>query len=197
MADCHDINADLARQLLIYDPSTGFLTWKPRTPDMFMTKAAEDSLRVCSCWNSKYAGKQAGSIDARGYVITSIKFCREGHRYSSICKAHRLAWLIMTGSWPALDIDHIDGNRLNNKWDNIRQANQSENSQNRIKRKDNTSGFVGVHRNHKNHKWVSRIFSRGKYTYLGEYDTPEEASKAYCEAKMTIHTFQPTLREQT
>lgn len=81
-------------------------------------------------------GRPTGRVN-KGYVQISIK--------SRLYSAHRLAWLYMTGEWPALEIDHRDGNALNNSWSNLRLATRGQNCQNCKVRKDNSTGAKGVY----------------------------------------------------
>ena len=97
------LTAEYVRSILSYDEETGLFTWKVNR-------------RKVRC-----AGKRAGSY-SKGYIKISIH--ERGHF------AHRLAWLVMTGSFPEGDIDHIDGNRSNNRWANLREASASQNLMN-------------------------------------------------------------------
>ena len=107
-------------------------------------------------WNTKYAGKVAGSPRGTGgWVYTVIKINRQGYL------AHILAWLLMTGVWPKLSIDHINRNGLDNRWANLREATVAQQAQNR-------------RRNSKLPKGVRRL--RNRYiAVLGSFETPEEA----------------------
>lgn len=78
-----------------------------------------------------------------------------------------------------LEVDHIDGNRLNNQKSNLRLANSSQNKMNRGARSDNLSGFKGVSLHKKTNKWTSRIMIDGKYKHLGLFKTKEEAATVY------------------
>lgn len=82
-------------------------------------------------------------------------------------------------------VDHIDGNGLNNRRDNLRLATNSQNHHNISKRSDNKSGYKGVC--YSGGKWVAQINVSGKQTYLGRFDTPENAYEAYCEAAKKYH----------
>lgn len=107
--------------------------------------------------------------------------------------AHRVAWAMETGNWPAHDIDHIDGDRANNKWLNLREATRSENMQNlRAPFPSNKAGLLGAHKLSKKHKlpWCSRIKVGKKSVYLGSFETPEAAHAAYLSAKVKFHPFQ-------
>lgn len=125
-------------------------------------------------------GKVAGSLDRNGYVRIGL----DNKRY----QAHRVAFVIMTGEWPTQDIDHIDGDKSNNSWSNLRQVTEKINSQN-IKRayKTNKLGILGVQYRSKLNKYVADICIDGVTKYLGLYKTSEEASKAYLEAKRKYH----------
>ncbi len=114
-------------------------------------------------------GQKAGYTNPRGYVIIKIDYTEY--------LAHRLAWLYMTGNWPENEIDHIDGNPSNNKWDNLRAATGTQNQGNRKISKNNTSGYKGVVR-HTN-KWQAQIYFKSKIVYLGRFNTKKEAALAY------------------
>lgn len=122
----------------------------------------------------------AGSLTPNGYLRIRVD-CD-----TYLC--HRLAWFYMTGKWPEHYIDHIDGNRSNNRWDNLRQATTSQNHQNKIKRKNTITGLKGVTRNLPSKKWRNpppfraTIVLKGKSKCLGNFHTAEDAHKAYREA---------------
>lgn len=84
--------------------------------------------------------------------------------------------------WPNYILDHIDGNRANNKLSNLREATQSQNCANAKLRSNNTSGFKGVYYHPKTGKWKSQIKKDGVSRHLGLFPTPEEAHKAYVKA---------------
>ena len=147
-------------ELLIYDPDTGHFT------------------RRIARGNSP-AGAVAGNVHPRGYVLIAI----DGRDY----RAHRLAWLYMTGEMPCGDVDHRDGNPGNNRWANLRDVSHRVNGENqRRPHRNNKSGFLGVHR-HKNGGFVASIRVAGKFHYLGCFDTPQDASHAYVKAKRRLH----------
>jgi hypothetical protein len=100
--------------------------------------------------------------------------------------AHRLAWLYVTGNWPEDQIDHVNGQRNDNRFCNLREATNIQNSHNR-RYAGNKSGFQGVRR--ENSKWLAEIKVRYKPIRLGLFDTPEEAYVAYCEAKQLYHSY--------
>lgn len=145
------LTAERLRELLHYDPVTGVFTWKVTISHLA-------------------AGSVAGSIGPNGYVRIMI-----GRRSY---KAHRLAFLYMTGSFPPGDVDHRDTNKANNKWNNLRPATRSQNVCNGKLRSDSRSGVKGVSWNTSHRKWTAYIQTDGKRRYLGWFETIEEAAEA-------------------
>lgn len=133
-------------------------------------------------WGEIPAGTTVGGLDDMGYVRITIG---RGRRY----RAHRLAWFYVTGEWPIGDIDHIDGNRSNNCFANLRAVSRQVNLQNRKKRNplNTKSGLIGAVWSEAAKRWTSRIRAGGKLVYLGLFDTPEEAHNAYVAAKRRLH----------
>ena len=121
----------------------------------------------------------AGGIDPKGY--------RRIYIYGKSYKAHRLIWLHQYGEWPAHDIDHIDGDKLNNRIDNLREATHAENQHNTGASRNNTSGYKGVHWFKEKKKWQVRIQSSGKPLHLGYFDSAEAGHEAYREAAIRLH----------
>lgn len=171
-----------------YDPDTGLMSFKERDKREFANKAlyTRHKLRV---------GKVAGSPNNDGYVKVHI----DGVYYS----AHRVAWLIMTGElvkYPDFEIDHINGNRADNRWANLRKVTKSENQRNGSKRVNNTSGVHGVNwkpvYNSKpdDGRWVARIWNGPRHVYLGSFRTLHEAAIARKAAERVLG-FTGTERE--
>ena len=160
-----DLTAARLRELIHYDADTGAIT------------ALQDSV----CGKGRVivqAGQQLGRQNGNGYLLITV--CSKDYR------AHRLAWLYMHGYMPRLQIDHINGIRSDNRLANLRQADQSLNSQNlRAARSDSKTGLLGVVPNRK--RWSAQIGFAGKTTHLGTFDTPEIAHKAYLDAKRRLH----------
>lgn len=94
---------------------------------------------------------------------------------------------VILGEPKDLDVDHIDGNGLNNRKCNLRKATKSQNMHNQGVRRSNTSGFKGVSWRESRNKWVAQICLKGKVKYLGMFDTPEDAYSAYCDASQKLH----------
>lgn len=115
--------------------------------------------------------EKIGYINDKGYLLISVL----NKRY----RAHRLAWLYMTGKMPVDQIDHINLNRLDNRFCNLRECNNEENNRNSRKKSTNTSGFRGVHFNKQTNKWQARARVNGKRHHIGLFNSAEEAGIAY------------------
>jgi hypothetical protein len=85
----------------------------------------------------------------------------------------------MTGKWPSDEIDFIDGNPMNNKWSNLREASRGQNKQNSRCPRNNKTGFKGVVKRARGGRYEANIFVNGQTIYLGHFDTPELANNAY------------------
>jgi hypothetical protein len=101
------------------------------------------------------------------------------YRYINISRknylTHRLVFLLETKRWPKGEIDHIDGNTLNNAFTNLREVSSAENHKNRRKQTNNTSGCNGVSWDTERCLWVSQIQVSGKNIHLGRFRTIEQA----------------------
>lgn len=117
--------------------------------------------------NKNLIGKIAGSITPQGYK----KICFKNKYYY----CHRLAFLFMTGSFPKLIVDHIDANKFNNSWGNLRDASYQDNARYRGLNKNNTSGHTGVIFNKHINKWVAQVMINNKFKAIGRYDDKENA----------------------
>jgi len=152
------------KEFLSYNANTGLFVWKDRDRIWFKTDLSYNA------WNGKHAGNVAGSVARQrhaDYVVITI--------HDKAYKAHRLAWLYIHGKMPDNQIDHIDGNGLNNRESNLRDVNCSENGKNRSLQKNSTSGVLGVvYKNNKN-KWDARIYINKRQKHLGSYDDFFEA----------------------
>lgn len=119
-------------------------------------------------------GEVAGHKSKKGYVVIKIN--------ENAYKAHRLAWLYVTGKWPEDQIDHKNHVRHDNRWKNLREATNAANQQNRNRpRKDNGIGLMGVSRNRSGFKATIQI-------HLGTFSSKKAAHAAYLKAKRELHT---------
>jgi hypothetical protein len=101
-------------------------------------------------------------------------------------KAHRLAWLFMTGEWPADQIDHINCDKLDNRWCNLRPANNSQNHMNAGPRSNNSSGVPGVSWDRWKGRWQVRITKDYKNLHIGYFDDFSAARAARVEAEARV-----------
>ena len=164
MKDKLVLSQEILKALLHYDPETGILKW-----------AKNVGFKIKS-------GSIAGYKDKDGYISLKIN----GKEY----KAHRLAWLYMTGQMPKNMIDHKNTIKTDNWFDNLREATNGQNQQNQIKPKShNTTGFLGVSLDKTGGKYRAQIAVDGKQKRLGYFTDPKEASKAYLEAKQKYHAY--------
>lgn len=152
-------------RLLICLPGEGRLIWKDRTPDLFVD-GLQTKEHKCLAWNRKNGGKEAFRWKANGYYSGSLF----GKKY----KAHRIIWKFVYGEDP-LTIDHINGNKLDNRVCNLRNVSQAENARNSSKSKSNSSGCVGVVFDKSRNKWAARIHDVDKMINLGRFDKFEDA----------------------
>jgi hypothetical protein len=158
------LTAERLRDVLCYDPDTGVFT-----------------TRVCR--GNAIPGMVVGTRRKGGYIVIGVD--------DRLYLAHRLAWLYVIGSWPALALDHIDGNTSNNRFSNLREATQGENAQNKRAALSNnrSSGLLGVTWDAAREKWKAAIGVAGRTRFIGRYDTPEAAHTAYLDAKRELHPF--------
>ena len=154
----NDISAERVKAVLDYDPVSGIFTWK-------ISPARRIKI-----------GSVAGSIHRTGY--RNIKL--ESRTYL----AHRLAWLIMKNDWPAAQVDHINGRRDDNRFENLREATHIQNCRNRKINSDNATGFKGV--TYHGTRFIAQISIDGVQKYLGIFYTAQEAAACY-EAEAATH----------
>lgn len=151
------LTQDMLKRLLRFDPESGHFQWNEKTA------------------THTVVGSQAGGIDNRGYWRIRLF----GQAYA----AHRLAWFYVHGDWPKGDLDHINGNRTDNRLANLREVTRSVNMQNLRKGR---KGLLGV-RLHKSGLFEARIVADGTRRTIGYYGTEEEAHAAYLTAKRQLH----------
>lgn len=158
-----DLTAQRLRQLLDYDANSGVFRWAD--PQSRRVRAGDEAGTINTLWGRRYIGA-------------------DGRRYF----AHRLAWLHAFGEWPSGEIDHIDGDPLNNAIQNLRDCSRQTNQQNQsAARRGSKSGVLGAHWHSASNCWRARIYCSGKFHHIGLFDTAEEAGAAYLAAKRKIH----------
>jgi hypothetical protein len=154
---------------LSYNPHTGLIHWNP-------------SELKGAAWNGKFAGKEAFTSISDGYRQSNIR----GKKYYG----HRMAWFLHFGEWPesGMQIDHINGDRADNRIKNLRLATISQNGANR-KSGRGASKYLGVSKHHSG-KWVAEIQKDGKQKYIGLFEREIDAATAYrIEARKTHGEF--------
>ena len=153
----NELTQENLRKLLYYDESTGNLFWnvgRGRTTE---------------------TGQIAGMINSEGYVRLKVN----GKGYT----AHRLIWFMTYGVWPDCEVDHINGDRADNRLSNLREVNRQQNQWNRKAQ----SGLKGASYDTKSGKWIAQLNINGGKKYLGSFDTEQVAHNAYCKAARKLH----------
>ena len=128
--------------------------------------------------NGRRPGKKTGCLGSGGYLQVRIKY--------KLYLVHRLVW-IMHGKEPAPIIDHINGNKLDNRLENLRAVTQSQNSMNRKQRSDNTSGIKGVRWSKHKQKWIGTVGINYKSYSVGEFNNKEDAAIAVAVLREKLH----------
>jgi hypothetical protein len=163
MSQLQQITAEELRELLDYNPDTG----------IFVRKATTSS--------RAQAGMAVGSDDLYGYLTVRIN--------KKSYKLHRLAWLYMTGSMPIGDIDHINSDRKDNRFCNLRDTTRELNLQNqrRPTSQNRSTGVLGVYPDKHGRRFVAAISIGNKKKHIGTFDTEEQAHLAYVQQKRLLH----------
>ncbi len=147
-------------ELLDADLDAGVLRWRPR----------EGS----PAFNARFAGKEAGAPN-KGYIRVRLGPSKIG--------AHRILWKMAHGDEPAI-IDHANGDGSDNRISNLRAATHAQNMRN-SSTSSAMSGYRGVYPN--GPKWSAKVRVDNRQHYLGTFNTPEEAARAYDAAAATMH----------
>ena len=130
-----------------------------------------------------YAGRVHGTVNAGGYIVFRAD--------SKVFYAHRVAWFKVHGVWPDT-IDHINGNRTDNRLCNLRSGTQSDNARNmKLKATPLYKALPGAHYHKPSGGWKSSIRYRERSVHLGYFESAEDANEMYLLAKEMLH---PTFR---
>ncbi|AIN18817.1 HNH endonuclease [Yersinia rochesterensis] len=149
------------KKLLSYNPEDGLFRW------------------VGHQFKTIKAGAIAGFNRPPGYVQININ--------NKQILAHRLAWYYMTGENPCMAIDHINGDKKDNRISNLRLVNHSQNAINSNLKSDNKSGCKGVFWNKRKQRWYVTPRLNGKKIYLGSFINKTDAITAYCDFAREHH----------
>jgi len=153
------LSQQTVKELLLYNPETGVLTWKTREIESF------ENVRCGKIWNARFAGKEAGCKRGDGYIVIGVL----GEAYY----AHRLVWLYLYGCFPK-GMDHFDRDTSNNRSNNLREATSQQNSHNLKLYSTNTSGVCGVSWSKRDKIWRAYIKLNNKQKALGSFgDLPD------------------------
>ena len=153
----------ILREIFAYDPETGVLTHRRRSPGWFSNS------RAMNAWNARFAGEVAGSVGGKGYLQVTAR--------GRVMQGHRVAWVIATGEEPD-QIDHINGDKTDNRLANLRSVTHQENSRNLKRSSNNSSGVTGVSWNSRLKKWQARIKNAGRSKSLGYFHNLADAAAA-------------------
>lgn len=161
------------RECFRYDAESGLFHWLRRPRSHFKTA------RDCDAWNTRHAGTTAGSRRRDSRIdlnVSEVKW-----------RAHRVAWALSNGRWPAGVVDHIDGNASNNALANLRECSLRQNQFNRVACKRNRLGMKGVSWLPGKRKFRAAIRINGKQTHLGLFADAESAHAVYRAAAEKHH----------
>jgi len=163
------IDLDDLRRHLKYDPETGEFSWIRRYRNENGRSA-----------NALVLGVPLKNVSpSNGYVRIGFR----GTRYL----AHRLAWFYVHGRFPRFCIDHVNGDRADNRICNLREATRSQNLWNVPLKAANTSGYKGVSWDRTRNKFQAKVTVHGKQIHLGRFDSAAEAYQVYCAAAKKYH----------
>lgn len=159
-----NLDIDRLQEVLDYNKETGVFTWRVRLSPRCKMK------------------EPAGRINDDGYRVIGID-----RKYYL---AHQLAWLYVHGEPPEAEIDFINTDKADLRFDNLREATRSENAQNQGRNSSNSTGYKGVAKfynptNRARYRALIRV--KGKRIFLGLFHTPEAAYEAYCKAAKKYH----------
>jgi hypothetical protein len=149
------------RTVFRYDPETGFIHWLNKPIGRMSVNG------------------KAECLDKDGYV--SVGHGKKRYR------THRLAWALQTGNWPTKGLDHINGNRTDNRWTNLREANDRQNQQNSKLRSDNTIGHKGIYWYRPRSSWRVKIRDGTGREIIKYRKNLEEAIKLAAKLRETHH----------
>lgn len=157
------ITKERVEELLHYDPETGYFFWK----------------KLEGRGHRELGGKVAGCLAPNGYIMLGID--------RKLYRAHRVVFLLENGEFPKQYVDHIDGDKKNNKRDNLRLVTQQQNAYNAKPHKDSVTKVKGVYWDKERELYVAQIWLNGKHIHLGRYETLEEASVVAKNSRIENH----------
>lgn len=154
-----------AAGMVCYNHKTGSMVWI----------AKEAGVKDSARWNSRYAGKECGTLDDKGYRRILFRFV-VGRTFK--IRVHRLAWFIVHGYLPIEEIDHINQDKSDNRIENLRDVPKELNQRNGTRKGNNTSGVPGVTWHKQRGKWCAQASVNGKHYHIGLFEELIEAEAA-------------------
>ena len=167
-----DIPVEVLHERFAYDPETGVLVWKK--------PGGNRKDRI---------GKAITAKGSHGYLVAGITHAKQERLFL----VHRIAFAMHYGFWPEKEVDHVNGDRTDNRAVNLRQATSIEQGQNK-KWKLGKSDLPGIYWNNGVDKWQAQITYNDRRIYLGIFDDKEEAHQTYLAARRCFFLFQPEVR---
>jgi len=162
-------------ECFVYDPQTGILRWRERPESHFFTNSKHKRFNTLS------AGKEVGTTDGQGYKVVRLTY--EGKHKSY--RVHRICYALMNGDTTQI-VDHINGNRQDNRANNLRAVEPRVNVANQSKPK--REGLKGAYWDKFKGRWLAQISINYRKVYLGRYNTEREAHEAYMDAARTANS---------
>ena len=174
MSEKATLRPDRLAQVLRYEPDTGRLYWRERSAEDFpatFARCRRKAAELAASFNTKFAGRQALTANnGTGY--------RTGSVLGLPCLAHRVAYALHHGHWPEGQIDHMNGDRSDNRAENLRSVSHKENGRNVQRPAHNRSGVIGVSWNRERGLWYASIQVDGRTKSLGRYARLSDAVAA-------------------
>lgn len=158
------LTVEQLRTAVTYDAETGAFRWNHRPKEQFANE------RAWSMWHKRFFNCTAFTTKSNGYCL--------GRVCSITVKAHRAAWALHYGEWPSQNLDHINGDRSDNRIENLRLASPKENGRNQKRHKTNTSNHTGVVWSVRQRRWCARIVVDGVRKHLGTFVSLDDAVAA-------------------
>lgn len=170
--------------MTVQNESSNLAAYEQRIRERLMIdETSPTGLRWNQSAHGKVKGQHAGVAHSNGYLQISIR----ANINRKFFFAHRVVWFLAHGRWPDGDIDHINGDRMDNRLVNLREASRSENLRNSAMLSSNTSGIKGVSFHKRAGKWQAQIRMDGKINHIGLFANIADAERAIRSAREKLH----------